>query len=221
MVTSTGKGLNVLIRSEYSFSSNWMSFGSWYSVQKNLPDANVAIVCERVLGYDDHRLWPAEVEYNPENSGYFMWPDRVGVSVFKCGVFDDFFIKLFDRKNCNLFDLPLLILDKGVVVVDELSSSVLDCFNEENILSDDFVMFLKDKSLKKDFLNRKFKDFSFSVDVESDADSCFVSFGENFVPHEWIHSNKVGFYEDICPSNFNETKVWDIWSQARGAFSVI
>ena len=61
MVTSTGKGLNVLIRSEYSFSSNWMSFGSWYSVQKNLPDANVAIVCERVLGYDDHRLWPAEV----------------------------------------------------------------------------------------------------------------------------------------------------------------
>jgi hypothetical protein len=88
-------------------------------------------------------------------------------------------------------------------------------------LSDDFVMFLKDKSLKKDFLNRKFKDFRFSADVESDVDSCFVSFGENFVPHEWIHSNKVGFYEDVCPSNFNETKVWDIWSQARGAFSVV
>lgn len=208
MVTSTGKGLNVLIRSEYSFSSNWMSFGSWYSVQKNLPDANVAIVCDGAFDFE-------------KTSDCFAWASRLGVNVFKCNNFDDFFVELFDRKNCNLFDLPLLILDKGVVVVDELSSSVLDCFNEENILSDDFVMFLKDKGLKNDFLNRKFKDFSFAADVESDAASCFVSFGENFVPHDWIHSNKVGFYEDVCPSNFNETKVWDIWSQAGGVFSVV
>lgn len=208
MVTSTGKGLNVLIKSEYSFSSNWLSFGSWYSVQKNLPDANVAIVCDGAVQFESI-------------SGCFVWTGKVGANIFKCENFDDFFIKLFDRKNCNLFDLPLLILDKGVVVIDELSSSVLNCFNEENILADDFVMFLKGKNLKKDFLNREFKDFSFSVDVKSDADSCFISFGENFVPHEWIHSNKVGFYEDVQPSNFNETKVLDIWSQAGKVFSVV
>jgi len=208
MVTSTGKGLNVLIKSEYSFSSNWMSFGSWYSVQKNLPDANVAVVCDGVFKFE-------------QVSGCFTWPGKVGVNIFKCENFDDFFIKLFDRNNCNLFDLPLLILDKGVMVVDELSSSVLNCFNEENILSDDFVMFLKGKNLKRDFLNRKFKDFSFSVDVKSDDDSCFISFGDNFVPHEWIHSNKVGLYEDVQPSNFNETKVLDIWSQAGKVFSVV
>jgi hypothetical protein len=115
MVTSTGKGLNVLIRAEYSFSSNWMSFGSWYSVQKNLPDANVAIVCDGVSELNNI-------------SGCFVWTGKFGVNVFKCENFDDFFIKLFDRKNCNLFDLPLLILDKGVLMRKTFCLMILLCF---------------------------------------------------------------------------------------------
>ena len=82
MVTSTGKGLNVLIRSEYSFSSNWMSFGSWYSVQKNLPDANVAIICDGAFEFE-------------KISGCFVWPGKLGVNIFKCDVNSEIQVQKF------------------------------------------------------------------------------------------------------------------------------
>lgn len=209
MVTSTGKGLNVLIRSECSFVSNWVSFGCWYSVQKKLPDANIAIVCE---GQADVSI-----------GNLFVWPGRVGAKIFRCVDFDKFFVELFDRENCNLFDLPLLVLDDRIVVVDEFSSSILNCFNEkDSFLADDFVMLFKDKNAKNDFLNGHCKDFNFSVDIKSDSSSCFVSFGEDFVSSEWIHSNKAVLYEGIQNiGNLNEAKVLDIWNQAREIFPLV
>ena len=207
MVTSTGKGLNVLIKSEYSFVSNWMSFGCWYSIQKNLPDSNVAILCKRQA---DNFV-----------SDLFVWTSRVGVNLFKCVDFNEFFVELFDRESCNLFDLPLLILD-NVVVVNELSDTVLNSFNEEGVFfADNFVTLLKDKSAKNDFLNENFKSFNFSVDVKSDSPSCLVSLGEDFVSSEWIHSNKV-LNENVQNwDSLNESKVLDVWSQAAKMFPFV
>lgn len=42
-----GKGLNVLITSDYKFQYNWMSFAAWYSVAKNLPHATVGLTVAR------------------------------------------------------------------------------------------------------------------------------------------------------------------------------
>jgi len=43
----TGKGLNILIHCNYLPHHDWMTFAAWYSIIKNLPDAEVSIYCDR------------------------------------------------------------------------------------------------------------------------------------------------------------------------------
>lgn len=43
MITPTGKGLSVCLNCKHSFIDNWMSFASWYSFSRNLPDAHFHI----------------------------------------------------------------------------------------------------------------------------------------------------------------------------------
>lgn len=54
-ITSTGSGLSLLINCWYVPHHHWMTFASWYSVKKFLPDAEVSIHCNRQNG--DYR-WP-------------------------------------------------------------------------------------------------------------------------------------------------------------------
>jgi hypothetical protein len=46
-ISSTGDGLTILIACDQLDHHDWMSFVSWYSIYKNLPDAKVIIACKR------------------------------------------------------------------------------------------------------------------------------------------------------------------------------
>lgn len=46
-VSSTGDGLYVFINCDYLPGHNWMSFACWYSINRNLPDAKVAVAYKR------------------------------------------------------------------------------------------------------------------------------------------------------------------------------
>ena len=46
-ISPTGKGLNIVISCEYTPLHDWMTFASWYSIYKNLPDAEVGVFCKR------------------------------------------------------------------------------------------------------------------------------------------------------------------------------
>lgn len=43
----TGKGITFVIRCEATTNHNWMAFASWYSINKNLPDAKVVVAVKR------------------------------------------------------------------------------------------------------------------------------------------------------------------------------
>lgn len=47
MIESLGKGLTVLICSDYKYNFNWMAYASWYSVSRVLPEARVAVAVAR------------------------------------------------------------------------------------------------------------------------------------------------------------------------------
>lgn len=49
MVTKTGDNLIITIICEYLPHNNWMTFASWYSITKYLPDAKCNILCKRGL----------------------------------------------------------------------------------------------------------------------------------------------------------------------------
>lgn len=47
MIESTGDGLVVIISCEYIPCHNWMSFVSWFSIRRNLPDAKPVMLIKR------------------------------------------------------------------------------------------------------------------------------------------------------------------------------
>ena len=60
LISEFGKGLKVIISAKSCPSHDWMSFASWYSIQINLPDAEIVLFCER-----------GEV--------VFRWPYKIGL----------------------------------------------------------------------------------------------------------------------------------------------
>jgi hypothetical protein len=77
-ITPLGGGLKILIKCNYDISHDWMAFSSWYSIAKYLPDAQVRILCSRMIC--EHQI--------------FNWPNRCKVefSFTKKSDDDDFFV---------------------------------------------------------------------------------------------------------------------------------
>jgi hypothetical protein len=46
-MVNTGNGLRIFITCNYLPHHDWMTFISWYSIKKNLPDAKVVISCDK------------------------------------------------------------------------------------------------------------------------------------------------------------------------------
>lgn len=46
-ISNTGENLVIIINCEYLPHHSWMTFASWYSISKNLPDAKCIILCKR------------------------------------------------------------------------------------------------------------------------------------------------------------------------------
>lgn len=65
-VTETGSNLSVVIDCEYCVGHHWMAFSAWYSVYKNLPEAEVFILCRR----------------KPCNRALFSWTNKCNVPFF-------------------------------------------------------------------------------------------------------------------------------------------
>jgi len=62
----TGKGITFVIMCDQSAVHDWMSFASWYSISKNLPDAEVVVAVRRTA-----------VGGTPMNA--FCWPNKCGI----------------------------------------------------------------------------------------------------------------------------------------------
>ncbi|RDJ35318.1 MAG: hypothetical protein DWQ19_10920 [Crenarchaeota archaeon] len=57
IISPTGKNLDIVISCDFLPHHNWMSFASWYSIYKNLPDAKVRILCKRTQFVSDFFKW--------------------------------------------------------------------------------------------------------------------------------------------------------------------
>jgi len=60
-ISLTGKGLTAIFKSKYSPIHNWMTYSAWYSMWKNLPDAEVIIMCERGIYSKQLMSWTQRI----------------------------------------------------------------------------------------------------------------------------------------------------------------
>lgn len=51
-ISYIGKGLSILICCDFIVSHDWMSFLTFWSIKKNLPDANISVICRRKANSD-------------------------------------------------------------------------------------------------------------------------------------------------------------------------
>lgn len=151
-ITSTGDNLSILIPTEYSIHDDWMAFSAWYSLSKNLPDAQVAILCLR--GIKDGHL-------------SFGWPVRCGVNYFQHEGLSDSMTLLNRLKsvyvglNQKLINQPVLVLPPETVCANSFSTSDMSLLNQSKIkfglgFGNKSLMYFNNQSMDqwRDFLSQ-------------------------------------------------------------------
>lgn len=106
-----GNGLTVVIQCEANGADNFLAFASWYSLTKNLPDAEVIIVCQR----------PTEIEMD-----VFPWVYRVKVPFF----YYQKTFPVFKTKN------KVLTITPDIMCLGSLDKMTIDKINA----NEDFVV---------------------------------------------------------------------------------
>jgi hypothetical protein len=203
--TSTGNGLNILLACDCLPHHEWMAFASWYSISKNLPDAQVTLLCHR------HQM----------NYQLFSWPKKCGL---KFG-----FHRATDKRGQiefglgqQLLSLPLLVLDPEIMVLREFEPDLLEFLESRMKAISDKVWWVQDmEASEKDFPEAY-------VDAKSEKITSFVSIENgwgNFVTSKWINRIDAPF---VGASRYgthlmtsNEVKIQRLWEQMNPLLQIV
>jgi hypothetical protein len=123
----TGKDLGVIIRCHQHSCERWMSFASWYSLYKLIPDAKVAVCLIRGA---------------PDISS-LVWPYKCDVPVFQCSEDDDPFecVSYGDRKRFYMKSSTMAVRSyEGILNVTHAKSSEMTTFVDYSEGCGNFVM---------------------------------------------------------------------------------
>jgi len=100
-----------------------MSFASWYSIYRNLPDAEVALLCARDLknGYASYN-WPYRCDIR------FFQHENVGKQVGLLGL-NKLYAACIAVKE-GFVEQPLLVVDYDMMAVREIAGDLLNLLND-------------------------------------------------------------------------------------------
>lgn len=150
-INPLGMNLKIAIKTNFSYSGDWSAFCCWYSLKKNVPDAEVSIYCNAADIKDQ----------------IFSWPR-------KCQV--PFHLSKNPPKNSNL-----LVLDSFVVAIRELSEETLNVLNTTLDNTDKFLCDVnEDKYYSFVSYKNGFGNFVISEWIDNKVDCPFV-LADNFM----------------------------------------
>lgn len=239
-----GSGLSVLISSEYKYMHNWMAYSAWYSINKNLPESKVAIVCPRTKSVESMMygwIYKCDVRYSlhknvGEDTGMPLANKLYGVYV---------------ALRRGLVRQPLLVLDADVMAVSDFSSSCLKALNSGGFVTDKFpvgsIWYFNNQPLEKleeaiNTLNvvegdpnlallKVFGDVRMVLDdlandTHEEGVTTFTRYHErcgNFIRTNWEKGKtlppfSVGYALQTTDMTVNERKVISLWSQMGSLF---
>lgn len=111
-ISKLGRGLTVLISCEATGADNFLAFASWYSLTKNLPDAQIVIACRRPL--------------HP-SMDVFPWVYRLQVPFF------------YHQKDCpdiKVGDSPILMIPADTMCLQPLDDDLLMRLSRSDLIVD-------------------------------------------------------------------------------------
>lgn len=240
-ITNIGNNLNVLISCEYTLHDDWQTFATWYSIYKNLPDAEVSILCARDF---------------PGNYSPFRWPTRAAVKFFQHENLEQ---NIPNVKKLNqlfgtylairegLVKMPLLVTDCRQMCVRALSPNTVEAINGTRYGESNGLWFFQDielgdleKTIKNvlafgsvsDSLNHYLGKEEFLPELSNSADdpsvTCFTNFSkfENFDLDAWRADRKSspfvysqGMASPVASPNARRLLL--LWDRMKAAYEVM
>lgn len=196
-----GTGVSVLINSKYDYFHNWMSYAAWYSLQRNLPGAKVALAVPR-RGLDlmlYHWAYRCDIRF-------MMYRNVEKMNKM-------FAVYLALKRN--LVRQPLIVMDADVMALGELELPSVDFAVDDNVWY---------------FNNQPVEKFEEAINKGGDV-SLFGDgpvFGSTFANYRWKCGNflKKNWLRGKVKPPFNagdafrshdlsleESKIIDLWNQ--------
>lgn len=195
----TGERLSVLLCCEHLLHHEWMSFVSWYSFQRNLPDAKFSMLCTRVgMKYD-----------------IFRWTKRAGIQ-FQITRNSDPMHRLAYAIKSGMATLPALLIRPEVLCVREFDNDPSYLVGNRHKGS---CMLVSEDDLPSIYDDRLCCD-------ASESDFCnFVTYENgwgNFKVEPWVNKSGNPLQRRLRHSDgavgMNERRIGNIWDGAIGAF---
>lgn len=210
MITETGKNLNVLITTEPG--KDWETFGTWYSIFKNIPEATIRITCQR-NGKTPFQL--------------FQWAKKVDVPVLHHAPFsEDRTLNRLNAIKLSGFKENVLVLEPLVIVTETLDPKIT-----EDTTFDVNAWFIRNESIDEiinDYvLDEKESPTGESICVEAkecEDTSCLVSYKKGC--GRWIDTSKGCPFSNaaglaLTTMTINEHRVIELWKKMCPLYSAL
>ncbi len=204
MITESGENLDIIIETDES--DDWRTFQSWYSVFKNLPDANITVVCNR----------NKRIEFQ-----YFQWLRRLKINHFYQNMPENrFFTSLNMSRSRKFSENDALIIRCGTMVTSLLDDSLLKLMsNEKCILNEDVAY------VKKDFSTETPNTTPIAFEAkDTENGQCLITFNKGC--GRWINSMRGCPFSSanaFVTNNLtvNELRIINLWKQMPPLYSVV
>lgn len=201
---STGDGISVLICCDYLPHHHWMAFAAWYSIQKNMPDATVGIMCNRNLMKRKCFDWAPKCDVKFDLHKPCSWEEQIKKA------FDSEFLKP-----------PIIAIKPHVMATREFGDEWREYFTM-NIQSKDLVI------ANTDSLIAEFVPLDICRSAKDDTPATFVTYDEGwgkFVTAKWIDKVACPFLKASQYKSgeltISERRVGELWERMARIYQAV
>lgn len=201
MITNTGENLSILIVCDYIPCHHWMSCLSWYSMYKYLPEAKVAVACNRQL-----------MKYQ-----LFDWTKRCNVPFHLTKSTDRFSHAKYFLES-NILSFPLLVIEPDIVALREIQN--VEMYDRH--IANRKALLLNQMSEPSDSMHNLY------VDAKGNDFGTFVSYENGwgkFVTSSWInkeiHPITPLWKQEDADMTVNENRMNSLWKDFTPLFLAV
>lgn len=203
MINLTGENLNILLCCKHSFLHEWMTFLSYYSIHRYLPDAKVQIICERKNLYYDLFNWTKRSQVNFE---YIKPKSKI-----------EYLHHFISKKKLQT---PCLIIEPHILCVREWTDDFIPDYKKNYQMNDFFYV--------ADPNAYDFEPANLYYSIKDNKICNFVTYSEGwgtFNMTTWINKNDYPFHPlykfDRATLSLNEKRMDELWDSVINLFPIM
>lgn len=221
-ITNDGRGVYILINTSSTIHNEWLSFCSWYSIFKNLPESEVVIACAR-QGRNDSPLG-------------FLWPYKTSTQYFQhknLGELNQLLAISIAMKQ-GLVKQPLIVVNDKTFAIRKFSEKLIHQFQSNDFIRSDSIWYFNNHSFEMiaEAINKNKEDceereeFAQECSVQNKFSPSFSYFNSQcarFDFDDWVKKYSVPPFAyahkfKSIKMTVNQNKILDLWKRVTNLY---